>query len=370
MPANSKRLVYFEWWFDPVAEEILRARPEIDLVRLQYDAPEADNWEQFEGAHGYQISPRTELREPWFADARLFERCPNLLAVSSTGAGYDMVDVDACTAAGIIVVNQSGTNKEAVAEHALGMMLCLSKKMIQADRAMRRDRAWDRSEFTGRELRGKTVGVVGLGQIGTRSAELCRGLFGMRVLAYDPYLTPDQCRERGATQVGFQELLRESDYVTVHCPRTSETLGLFGLREFEAMKPTAYFVSTARGGIHKEDELAEALTRKEIAGAGLDVFWEEPPPVDHPLLRFDNVLATPHHAGITDEARYAMAEGAATQWIAIFEGKRPPRLVNPEAWPRYAERFERILGTRVEAIDAAQVGSAAAAAPAGHSAGD
>ena len=348
MPANSKRLVYFEWWFDPIAEKILRARPEIDLLKLAYADPEDRNWPHFEGAHGYQISPRTELREPWFANGDLFRRCPNLLAVSSTGAGFDMVDVEACTAAGIIVVNQSGTNKEAVAEHALGMMLCLSKQMIQADRAMRRDREWDRSQFTGKDLRGKTVGVVGIGQIGTRSAELCRGLFGMRVLAYDPYLTADQVRERGATQVGFEQLLRESDYVTVHCPRTAETLGLFGLEQFRMMKPSAYFVNTARGGIHKEDELAAALTEKAIAGAGLDVFWEEPPPLDHPLLKFDNVVVTPHHAGITDEARLAMAEGAATQWITIFEGKRPPRLVNPEAWPKYAERFERILGTRVE----------------------
>ena len=348
MSANSKRLVFFEWWFDPVAERILRARPEIDLVRLEYAAPAERNWEAFRGAHGYQIAPRTELHEPWFGDRALIARCPDLLAISSTGAGYDMVDVDACTEAGIIVVNQSGTNKEAVAEHALGMMLCLAKQIAQADRAMRRDRKWDRSDFTGKELRGKTVGIVGLGQIGTRTAELCRGLFGMRVLAYDPYLTEAQCRARGAEQVGFEALLREADFVSVHCPRTAETLGMFGLREFGLMKPTAYFISTARGGIHKEDELAEALERKLIAGAGLDVFWEEPPPLDHPLLRFDNVIATPHHAGITDEARHAMAEAAALQWIEIFAGRRPPRLVNPEAWPRYAERFERILGARVQ----------------------
>src|SRR5690606_13960314 len=146
---------------------------------------------------------------------------------------------------GIIVVNQSGTNKEAVEEHALGMMLCVSKQMIQSDRAMRRSSAWDRGGFTGRELRGKTVGIVGIGQIGTRTAELCRGLFGMRVLAHDPYLTAEQCRERGAEQVGFETLLRESDYVSVHCPRTAETLGMFGLAQFSMMKPTAYFVTTA-----------------------------------------------------------------------------------------------------------------------------
>src|SRR5690606_22041740 len=163
-----------------------------------------------------------ELREPWFPDRSLLERCTNLLAVSSTGAGYDVVDVDACTKLGILVVNQSGTNKEAVAEHALGMMLCVSKRMIQSDRALRRDRLWDRGDFTGRELRGKTLGIVGLGQIGTRTAELCRGLFHMRVLAFDPYLTAEEIAARGAEKVEFADLLAQSDYVSVHCPRSRE----------------------------------------------------------------------------------------------------------------------------------------------------
>src|SRR5438876_10755546 len=123
MSANIKRLVYFEHWVDPVAEVILKPRPDIDLVRLEYATPDTDNWPEVALAHGYQVAPRGDLRAPWFADGTLLERCPRLLAVSSTGAGYDVVDVEACTAAGVIVCNQSGTNKEAVAEHALGFML-------------------------------------------------------------------------------------------------------------------------------------------------------------------------------------------------------------------------------------------------------
>ncbi|MFN4088786.1 MAG: hydroxyacid dehydrogenase [Alphaproteobacteria bacterium] len=345
---NSKRLAYFEAWFHPIADEILARRPDIQPVRLEYAGDAEATWTEMALAHGYQVSARTELCEPWFPDESLIARCPSLLAISSTGAGYDVVDVDACTRRGILVVNQSGTNKEAVAEHALGMMLCVSKQMIQSDRAMRRDRSWDRSAFTGRELRGKTVGVVGLGQIGTRTAELCRGLFHMRVLAYDPYLSAAEIAARGAEKAELADLLREADYISVHCPRTRETLDMFGAAAFAAMKPSAYFVNTARGGIHDEAALADALRRGEIAGAGIDVFVDEPPPIDHPLLGLENVVLSAHIAGITEEAREAMASGAAEQWITIFDGRRPPRLVNPEAWPAYVERFEKIMGFKVE----------------------
>ena len=196
MVANIKRLVYFDSFMDPVALAILGERPDIELVRLEYDSPDEENWAEISRAHGYQISPRTELREPWFGNAALLARCPNLLAISSTGAGYDMVEVDDCTPRGVIVVNQSGTNKEGVAEHALGLMLSLSKKIAVSGRAMRRTANLDRRAYTGNDMRGKTVGIVGIGNIGTRVAELCRGLFGMTVLAYRS--VPDRGTDRGA----------------------------------------------------------------------------------------------------------------------------------------------------------------------------
>lgn len=342
--ANIKRLAYFEQFFDPVAERTLAARPEIDLVCLHFDRPEAETWAELSRSHGYQIKPRGELRHPWFGDAALLKRCPSLLAICSSGAGYDMVDVCACTAAGVIVCNQSGFNKEAVAEHALGFMLSLSKKIGLADKVLRREGVRDRFLFTGNDIRGKTVGVVGIGQIGTRTAELCRVLFGMTVLAYDPYLTAEQIAARGAAKVELHELLRRSDFVTLHCPRTAETMGMFGRAQFALMKPTAFFITTARGGIHKEDDLAEALRDRKIAGAGLDVFLEEPPRPDHPLLAFDTVIASPHTAGVTEEALHDTAVATAEQWIAIFSGAVPPRLVNPAVWPRYRKRFERLLG--------------------------
>lgn len=344
MVANIKRLVYFEEFMDPAAVAILSDRPEIELVRLEYATPVDDNWAEISRAHGYQTQSRVELREPWFANEAMFARCPSLLAVSSTGAGYDMVDVDDCTKAGIIVVNQSGTNKEGVAEHALGLILSLSKKIALSERAMRTVPNMNRRLYQGNDIRGKTLGIVGIGNIGTRVSELCRGLFGMNVLAYDPLLTAEQVAARGGTQVGLEDLLRRSDYVTVHCPRTKDSFGLFGAAQFALMKPTAYFVNTARGGIHDEAALAGALAKGQIAGAGLDVFLQEPPPLDHPLLAFDNVIVTPHNAGMTDESILEMVTATAHQWIALFAGRVPPRLVNPEAWPLYSQRFAELLG--------------------------
>ncbi len=344
MAVNLKRLVYFDSFMDPVANAIIGRRDDIDLVRLEYATPEADNWAEIRQAHGYQIQPRGELREPWFADAALLARCPNMLAVSSTGAGYDMIDVDACTAAGVIVVNQSGTNWEPVAEHALGLMLSLSKKIGLSERAMKRTPNLDRRAYAGNNVRDKTVGIVGIGHIGRRVAELCGGLFNMTVLAYDPYLTREEIAARGAVKVELDELLRRADYVSVHCPRSAETFGMFGAAQFAAMQPTAYFINTARGGIHDEAALVEALLGGKIAGAGLDVFLREPPPIDHPLLAMDNVITSPHIAGMTAETMVEMCEATALQWLTIFDGGVPPRMVNPEAWPAYSERFAALLG--------------------------
>jgi D-3-phosphoglycerate dehydrogenase / 2-oxoglutarate reductase len=344
--ANLKRLVYFDSFMDPIANAILGKRDDIDLVRLADLFPVFGCRRAILQAHGYQVQPRGELREPWFGDAALLGHCPNMLALSSTGAGYDMIDVDACTAAGVIVVNQSGTNWEPVAEHALGMILSLSKRIALSERAMKRTPDLDRRAYAGNNLRNKTVGIVGLGHIGRRVAELCGVLFNNTVLAYDPYLTAEQIAARGATKVELDELLRRSDYVTVHCPRSAETFGMFGTVQFAAMKPSAYFINTARGGIHDETALETALREGRIAGAGLDVFLKEPPDPAHPLLNMDNVIASPHIAGMTVETMVEMCEATALQWLTIFDGGVPPRLVNPEVWPRYADRFAELLGFR------------------------
>lgn len=351
MATNIKRIIYFHYRMDATADRIRAQRSDIDMQRRDYGGSLADNWAEMERAHGYHATSRVEMREPWYPDAKLFAKTPNLLAICSLGAGYDVIDVDACTQAGIIVCNQSGANKEAVAEHALAFMLALSKKIPQSDREMRRRSEFDRFLFSGNNLTEKTVGIVGIGQIGSRVAELCKGLFNMTVLAYDPYLTAEQIAARGATKVGLEELMRRSDFVTLHCPRTNETFGLIGYDQVAMMKPTAYFINTSRGGTYKEDDLVRALKEKKIAGAGLDVFMQEPTPTDHPLMQFDNVLLTPHIAGGTQESMANVAIYSADQWIDIFDGKVPPRLINRAAWPKYSERFQRILGFKPQPLE-------------------
>jgi D-3-phosphoglycerate dehydrogenase len=244
----------------------------------------------------------------------------------------------------VLVVNQSGGNAHSVAEHALGMLLTLSKRILEADRALRREANVNRNDLIGTEAQGKTIGIVGLGNVGRRIAALCQGLLGMKVLAYDPYLSAAEMAARGGEKVELDEVLRRSDYVSISCPLTKESRGMIGAREFALMQPHAYFITTARGFIHDEAALLEALRNKLIAGAGLDVWAKEPPPPDHPLLQFDNVLASPHTAGVTREARTNMGRIAAEQMLDALDGKRPPRIINPVVWPRYAERFQRAFG--------------------------
>lgn len=340
MESEPFKVAYLDRWQHQDGLERIKATPGIELMYKRSSDPQAEVLEHLASAHGYQISSaRDELPPPYHATAELLAQCPRLLAVSTTGAGYDTVDVDACTAAGVVAINQSGGNKEAAAEHALAMMLSLSKRVVEADRAMRRDRNWQRNEFLGNDLLGKTVGIVGLGNIGGRVAEICGGAFRMRVLAYDPYLTQEQFRERGAETVSLDELLEQSDFVSVHCPRNAETIGMIGAEQFAAMKPTAYFVTTARGGIHDEGALNQALKRGQVRGAGLDVWDMEPPPIDHPLLALDNVIVSPHTAGVTEESRRNVSLWAVDVWEAIIRGDAPPRMLNPDVWPRVRERF-------------------------------
>ena len=347
MSVNNKRVFYVKYLAHPIYETILKSRPDVRLDRLDNESPDAVSAPILAAAHAYQVgAARDELARHFHVDADLLRRAASLLIVSSNGAGFDPVDVDACTAAGVLVVNQSGGNANSVAEHALGMLLTLSKRIIEADRALRRDRNVNRNALIGNEAQGKTIGIVGLGNVGRRIAELCRGLLRMNVLAYDPYLSASEMALRGGEKVELEDLLRRSDYVSISCPLTRDSRGMIGAREFAMMRPHAFFITTARGFIHDEAALLEAMREKRIAGAGLDVWSKEPPPPEHPLLQFDNVLASPHTAGVTKEARENMGRIAAEQILDAFDGKRPPRIINPEVWPDYAKRFERAFGIR------------------------
>jgi D-3-phosphoglycerate dehydrogenase len=345
MTVNNKRVFYVKYLAHQIYADILKTRPDVRLDRLENDSTEDVSAPILAAAHAYQIgAARDEINPVFHAHADLLRRAPNLLIVSSNGAGFDPVDVEACTAAGVLVVNQSGGNANSVAEHALGMMLTLSKRIIQSDRRLRREANVNRNDLIGNELKDKTVGIVGLGNVGRRIAELCKGLLHMKVIAYDPYLTAEEMAKRGGEKVELDDLLRRADFVSISCPLDSKSRSMIGAREFALMQPHAYFVTTARGFIHDEKALEDALREKRIAGAGLDVWSKEPPPPDHPLLQFDNVLASPHTAGVTREARMNMGRIAAEQILDALDGKRPPRIINPEVWPVYARRFEKAFG--------------------------
>lgn len=319
--------------------DTLSSHPGLHLETFDRMVPDAA-WRALESAHVYQItSARDELPGELHARQALLERCPSLICVSTGGAGFDTVDVDACTEAGVLVLNQSGANAQSVAEAVIGFMIDLTHRLSLCDRRMRRERNFERDDFMGEEITGATLGIVGLGNIGRRVAKLA-SIFEMKVLAFDPLLDAETIRARGAEPVGFEELLARSNIVTVHCPRDSSTLRMFGRNAFYAMQPGAYFINTARGGIHDQQALLEALEDGQIAGAALDVWDIEPPALDDPLLHHPRVVGTYHCAGVTTASRRRMAQWAADQLVGwLVRGERPTRMINPAAWPRVNERL-------------------------------
>jgi D-3-phosphoglycerate dehydrogenase / 2-oxoglutarate reductase len=344
MAAIQRRVVRSDLWIDRAFDEGLAGAPDVSLAVFPVAGDPAMAWELLAAAHVYHISAaKDELPQRYFARQDLLARCPNLLCVSAGGAGYDTVDVAACTAAGVAVVNQAGGNAASVAEHTLGLMLGVSRRMNEGDRRMRREIGYAREDVMGHEIRGHTVGLVGIGHIGSRVAGLARA-FGMEVVATDPLLSADEIRRRGAEPVSFEELLAMSDFVSLHCPRDQSTLKIMNAETFGRMKKGAIFITTARGGIHDEAALVQALASGHLAGAGIDVWDQEPPPLDHPLLAMDQVFATFHVAGVTHEGRRNVATISAAQIVGLLAGERPPRLINPEVWPEFERRRKCILG--------------------------
>lgn len=257
----------------------------------------------------------------WNVDRQALEAARRLRGVVTAGVGVEKVDVAAATELGIVVANSPG-NYIAVAEATLLLMNALSKSLslwIEAARTGKQPDAYVR----GSELHGKTLGLVGLGRIGRWVAGLARA-FGMDVLAYDPYVQPSDV----ARLVPLEELLRSSDYVSLHPVLTPETRHMIGAEQLSLMKPTAFLVNTSRGGVVDEAALIEALRAGRIAGAGLDVFEVEPPELDNPLLAMPNVIATPHALPRTAESQHRCAEMTEESVLALLDGQIPPYIIN------------------------------------------
>jgi len=241
----------------------------------------------------------------------VIDAAARLEVIGRAGAGVDTIDVAAATERGIVVMNTPGGNTTAVAEHTLALLLALARRVPLADATLKAGR-WEKSRLQGVELFGKALGILGLGRIGGEVARRALG-FRMQVLAYDPYLTREAAERLGVESVELDDLLARSDFITIHAPLTGDTRHLIGAAELARTKPGVRLVNCARGGIIDETALAEALATGHVAGAAVDVFEQEPPPPDHPLLRFEQVVVTPHLGAATDEAQAAVALAIADQ---------------------------------------------------------
>jgi D-3-phosphoglycerate dehydrogenase len=279
------------------------------------------------------------VRSQTRVDAELLAAAaPRLSVVGVASVGVDRIDVAAATRAGVMVVNAPTGNTIAAAEHTLALMLALLRHIPTADASLRSG-AWERGRFTGNELRGKTLGIIGLGKIGRQVARRALA-FEMRVLAYDPYLTTEQISEHGARQVGVAELLHRSDVVSVHVALTDQTRGMVGRAQLEAMKPGAVLLNVARGGIVDEAALADALRSGRLAGAAVDVYAAEPMSPDNPLRDAPNTVLTPHLGASTAEAQDRVAVEMAEQVVSALAGITPPYAVNaPAVGPDVAPRL-------------------------------
>ena len=257
--------------------------------------------------------------------ADLLSTAENLKVIARAGTGLDNVDIAAATERKVVVMNTPGQNSNAAAELAVAMIFALARHLPRACASLKACK-WEKKALQGREIMGKTLGIVGFGNIGRIVSELARGV-KMTVLAHDPYLTDDQIRQGGGEPVSFDELLRRSDFITIHVPKTNETTGLFNTETIARMKDGAYLINCARGGIVDEDALYEALSSGKLAGGALDVFEVEPPG-EHKLLELDNFICTPHLGASTLEAQINVAVAAADQIIKYLRDGEAVNAVN------------------------------------------
>ncbi|MDE2517741.1 MAG: hydroxyacid dehydrogenase [Rhodospirillales bacterium] len=294
--------------------DILKARDDIDMVVFQGTISQEDFRPLLTDAAGVALSSTA------FRQAEM-DAAPVMQVVARIGVGYDAVEVPALTARGVPLLTAGTANSVSVAEHAMFMMLALAKRGRLMDNLVRDDRWNDRHHYLPYEIAEKTVLVVGYGRIGTRSAKRAAAM-EMNVLVYDPYVPAASIAAAGYEAVSdLDAALPRADFVTIHCPKNPETVGMFNAARFARMKKGVFVVNTARGGIIDEQALHDALVSGHVAGAGLDVYATEPAPMANKLLALDTVISTPHMAGVTAEAVQAMAAATARNILSVLDGK-------------------------------------------------
>ncbi|HXX37612.1 MAG TPA: phosphoglycerate dehydrogenase [bacterium] len=326
---------------DGLAEEGLARLRDAGEIVVRRGLSEDELCDLLADAEAVVVRSRTRVT------ARALRGAERLRVIARAGVGVDNIDVDAATRRGILVLNTPDSSTLAAAEHTLAMLLALVRRIPQAQASLAAGE-WAREKFVGTELAGKTLGVVGLGKIGSEVARRARA-FHMRVLAYDPYVTEERARRLDVELTAWETILRESDALTLHVPLRSDTTALIGTREMTMMKPGIRLVNCARGGLVDEAALLEALNHGAVGGAALDVFEEEPPRPDHPLLHHPHVVVTPHLGGSTVEAQRLIAVEIADQVLAALNGAPVRGAVNvpalgPDVWQRL-DPFMRLTNT-------------------------
>lgn len=325
MSTDARPLVVLAGPVHPDGQALLETEARVVVCHDEEEAPFLGLAAEADGIL-FRVKPR--------CTATLMAACRRLKVVGRYGAGLDTVDLPAATRLGIPVVHAPGANANAVAEHALMLMLNCVKQTRVVDRLTRAG-DWSSRRGTGiHELKGRTLAVIGVGNVGRITARLA-GAFGMRVLGYDPYVAPDELRRRGVEPMAsLEELLPQADIVTCHTPLTDETRHMIDERRIRLMRRGVIFINTSRGPVHDEHAVFEALTRGTMAAAGLDVWEEEPTPRDNPVLNLDNVVCTSHVAGVSEEAHRAIGLQVAGEMLRVLRGEKPYVLGNPDLWPR------------------------------------
>lgn len=265
-------------------------------------------------------------------DAEVFDTAPKLKIVSQMAVGFDNIDIPEATKRGIYVTNTPEVLTDTTADFAWALLMAVARRVAEADKYVRTGQwkvGWHPNMMSGRDIYGATIGVVGAGRIGYAVAKRATG-FSMKILFYDVIPRPEMEKDFGARKVDLDTLLKESDFVSIHVPLMKETHHLMNEQRLRLMKKTAYLINNSRGPVVDEKALYKALKEGWIAGAGLDVFEQEPTPVDNPLLKFDSVVVAPHISSASLETRSKMAEMVADNLVAFFEGKKPPNLVNQD----------------------------------------
>ena len=270
--------------------------------------------------NGIIVRSRTKLT------ADIIEKADNLEIIARAGVGVDNIDLDAATKKGIMVVNSPESTSVTVAEHTMGLILSMARKISIADKSVKEGK-WEKKKFMGVELRNKTLGVIGMGRIGSQVVNRCKA-FGMDAMAYDPYLPEEVAKQMGVELTDLDSVLKNADFITIHVPLTPETKHSISFDQFEIMKDSAYIVNCSRGGVIDEDALYDALVNDKIGGAALDVYEEEPPEANCKLFELDNIVLTPHIAASTKEAQRDAAIIVADEIIDLAKGNTPKNVLN------------------------------------------